>query len=135
MEFRMLRWIVPVVFAAAATPATAEIDGNKLLRFCEKPKDTPDYAFCVGFITGTTLSADYTSMTAALAAGINLDDERAFRGYHAMVVGNCQAKDMTPQQAVDVTTLYLKQNPNERHYPAAGLTLTALEKAFPCPSR
>jgi cell division protein FtsI/penicillin-binding protein 2 len=47
-------------------------------------------------------------------------------------LGFCVPENVERGQIVDVTIKYLAENPQSRHESARGLTLQALQGAFPC---
>ncbi|WP_340099020.1 Rap1a/Tai family immunity protein [Sinorhizobium fredii] len=101
---------------AAATPAAASDyfyfeNGNKLLRACDG--DAYAKGFCLGYVTGIS------------------DALNGFRQVNNLP--RCTERMVTTGQARDVVLKYLKDHPEQRHRPAAGLAMTAIVEGF-CPS-
>ena len=48
------------------------------------------------------------------------------------ISNHCLPGNVTRRQLMDVVTKYLRDNPAQRHLPAPGLVVSALEAAFPC---
>jgi hypothetical protein len=98
--------------AGDAQAAAAFKNGNRLWSLCSQPPNSVAKAECAGYVLG-------------VVDAIKEDD--AVNGFTA-----CLPTEVTTVQVVDVVTDYLRQNPAERHYLAAGLVARALARAFPC---
>lgn len=89
-----------------SVPAFARFDGgNDLLRICEDPRGE---MLCLGTVIG-----HYDMMEAwGFACG--------------------SAPGVTKSQVKDIVVKYLRDNPSQRHQPAAFLSAEAITKAFSC---
>ena len=81
--------------------------GNRLYGFCQKPKNSPLEAACIG-----TISGGYDMMVAL--------------GY------KCQDDGVTREQLKDVVVKYLKDHPERRNAPAVFNIVLAVQAAFSC---
>tara|TARA_B100000315_G_C14504109_1_gene553759 strand:- start:49 stop:543 length:495 start_codon:yes stop_codon:yes gene_type:complete len=86
------------------------------------------------YVTVSKLSRSYKS---ALKREENLKNEEFVRGQIELFEGikrlHCiKAEEVNYQQAILVTLEFLRKNPAELKYNAAGSILTSLGKAFPC---
>jgi len=88
------------------------VTGQNLLRFCES-KAPSDKAICLGFVDGVIDTIDVL---------------RSIQG-----APSCFPSRVEPRQAIDVIVRWLKANPDDQRYAAAGLTINAVADAWPCP--
>jgi hypothetical protein len=87
-------------------PATIFITGNALLDLCNNDAAA---LFCLGYVAGV------------------VDDMTMARGAEQ----TCLPADVTGSQLKDVVLNYIRSHPENRHYPAPLLVLSAFEDAFP----
>jgi hypothetical protein len=105
------RWsIVLSTWLLCSSPVAAGnfTNGNQLLQDCTNQDST---LFCL----------DYTSAVADALDGNSVN------GYDA-----CIPTRVSAGQIKDIVVQYLRLNPAERHFAAAGLVADAISKAFPC---
>ena len=86
------------------------LSGNKLLEICRSKS-----AACSGYVMGA-LDQDLLATTAQ-------HEKPRF----------CWPPNVTSTQVADLVTLFLENNPDQRHYSAASTVLVVTMKAFPCP--
>jgi hypothetical protein len=107
-------------------------DGNSLLQFCSAYIQAADNGtipsggaigatFCVGFLTGIQ---DYDEMLSQLETDRN--------GGKGLIQHACVPENATTDEVVRVVVKWLRDNPDELHYPASVLAIGALRKAYPC---
>lgn len=88
-------------------PAVAGfITGNELLEKCEGESGSIARGYCYGYVAAVNDS--FLGVAVCLPGGVQLG------------------------QLIDVTTVFLRGNPQRRHQPAAALVWDALTRAFPC---
>ncbi|MBC8267156.1 MAG: hypothetical protein H8E36_00210 [Rhodospirillaceae bacterium] len=105
----MKRILLIALLVGLASPAWASyFKGNDLHKVCQSSSNED---VCSGYIMGIV---DATAWTKA---------DIAF----------CVPKDSSLRQATDIVTKWLNENPEHRHLSAAGLVITALTLAWPCP--
>ena len=94
---------------AMAGPVEVKAEtGNEVFEKCTADEDRYfDGGFCAGYIIGVV-------------------DERIESAF-------CPPKDVTNGQFYDVAVMWLRDNPQVRHFKASSLIRTALAKAWPCP--
>lgn len=110
----MKRAILVIGMLLAFDAQAAFISGNELMRQCaefEKRRGTFEDGLCGGFVTGV---ADVAANSLV-------------RGYRV-----CFPKQVVTGQLTLVVIKYLREHPEDLHYGADSLVLTALEGAFPC---
>lgn len=90
--------------AMSSSAFAAFVDGNFLYKVCKEER-----SFCTAYIQG-------------VADG----QEGAAKEYV------CVPENVSSSQARDIVFNWLRDNPAERHNPAAWLTIVALMKVFPC---
>jgi len=114
--------------ASSACPARAEIDGTTLLDTCKEAArymaDKNDSSinfssvnFCAGYISGVK------SLHASFVSSVACFDPPAF----------CLPADTNVEQLVHVVVSFLKNNPEDLHFPGSDLTVAAFKEAFTCP--
>ena len=107
---RSLAIVTAVLFASPAWPSSSSfLSGNKLFDSCAGVVRRPGH--CTGYTTG---------IVDALASG-------PIYGWEA-----CVPEKVTAAQVRDIVVKYLQDNPQDRHYLAAGIAAKALSIAFPC---
>jgi hypothetical protein len=94
--------------------ALADMSGNELKKYCAGPTGGVAWGICVGFVSGSKQSWDLAGQ---------LHGPRLF----------CEPKGVTGDQFIAMTRKYLAANPEQLHYPAAGILFSMVEAAFPCP--
>jgi len=110
-----------------AAPAKAEfVDGNRLYRWCttteaEGITHFQSQASCISFITG---AADTIS---------SADRWARWKGRGKLEIA-CLPTNAEVRQIEDVVVAYLRNNPANRHHPAAAVVIEALSSAYPCPA-
>lgn len=105
-------------------------DGNSLLTFCSLEvrlfdgdsltgAEQVEAGYCVGYVTAV---GDVLTTTGEIQKdkGIKL------------IEPVCVPKSVPTGQVIRVLVKYLKENPEQLHYPADVLTIGALRRAFPC---
>lgn len=96
------------------SPARATFtDGNDLLTSCSADL----YVECLGYVAGI---ADAMETAQSCNNG-------SLAGWQA-----CVPIGVRKSQAKDVVIRFLREHPQDRHYPASGLVAQALQEAFPC---
>ena len=113
---RILVAFLCVLAAPVVAQPSGRVSGNELMDFCAPNDDLPPF-MCLGYILG---AADFIG--AQIEAG---GTQRT--------VGLCLPSSVTRRQKFEVVMKYLQEHPEQRHYDAAGLILSALVQAFPCP--
>lgn len=107
---KRLTVVTAVLFASPAWPSGGSFySGNDVFGYCEG--SAKNSAHCIGYTTG---------IVDALASG-------PIFGWAA-----CVPEKVSAAQARDIVVKYLRDNPQERHYSAAGIAAKALSVAFPC---
>jgi hypothetical protein len=109
--------------AQAAPPAKADgtveafYSGNQLFAACSTQSSTHDSGLCLGYIIGVV------DMVSTVATAFSATGAPA---------AYCFPNGVTTGRIRDVAIQRLQAHPEERHYPAAGIILTAITEAFPC---
>ena len=115
-----------LALAVHAAPARAEfVDGNQLYRWCTTAESDgirhfQSQASCISFITGaadTIRSADRWA---------------EWKGRPKLAIA-CLPANVEVGQIEDVVVAYLRNNPADRHHPAAAVAIEAMNSAYPCP--
>src|SRR3954463_4178783 len=106
-----------VVSALVSTSAVAEpkqvfANGNKLDELCQQPADVQ---FVRGYVAG------------AIETNTQLVELQVPIG------ALCVPNGVTGTQVADVVCRYVRDNPQERQFSAAVVSILALRKSFPCP--
>jgi hypothetical protein len=120
------RWFLVMLLVG---PSTAfSYTGNELLEHCASEQPT-EQAFCMGYIDGVD-----SGFKMGLDAAVDLltdipKPQRQARGMYLY----CMPSRVTRFQTRDIVLKWLRENPKERHKPAAVLTVAALTDAYPCP--
>jgi hypothetical protein len=83
-------------------------DGNSLYEDC-RSSDIPAQTGCLGFVVGVADTASALEFKYL-----------------------CIPNGVTARQLEDIVTPFLRDHPEDRHWSASGLVLSALAKAFPC---
>jgi hypothetical protein len=115
-----MRTLIAGLLLAVSCGSYADVKentGNKLLTLCG------DRGICMMYLQGFSEGMMLFPSLAGIPAETNLSD----------VYGYCIPKGVSNEQVTDVFIKYLKDNPAERHKPAAILALLSLRAAFPCP--
>ena len=109
--------LLSLFVGVASTSEAAFYDGNKLLSQCRPTANDENRVYklmaCVSYIAGVSD-----------AGGEPQNDVLGYRF--------CNPLSVTTGQEVDIVVKWLRANPEQRHYVAAGLVAKALSKAFPC---
>jgi hypothetical protein len=118
----MKRLLLLLALSLAATAAHATstfMNGNKLLALCqaEGNRGDLDEILCLGYVQG--IADGYEAMS-RVAKALGGDAAGCIR--HVIEV----------RQVRDVIVRHLQEHPEQRHYPAASLSIIAITKAF-CP--
>lgn len=103
----------------AGTALAGFLDGNDLHSLCSDSPVVAGY-YVVGVIDNEV------DQDRAVTADGQVVLTREFLCIPDGVVGN---------QARDVVCRYLDENPEDRHWPASGLTYNAIRVVWPCPSQ
>jgi hypothetical protein len=119
-----MKWIILLFFVSPYAIKTADasemVSGNMLHQYCQAGNNLSsdaDYvndAQCRMYILGVL----DTVPTGKVTVG----------GYKV-----CTPDKVSSGQMQDVVTIWLKENPSQRHFGASGLVLAAITNAFPCP--
>lgn len=113
----------------AGTPASAQnLSGNDLLETCSAADPTMQ-GFCVGFIAGLVQGIRYGVAVPMMLGGSETEEVNRISDSLLMY---CPPDAVTNGQYVDLTILYLQENPALRHNPARGLFHNSVMAAFPC---
>lgn len=103
------------LLVTAILPARADfLDGNKFFEMCNDNKSNADANFSGGYVAGFY---DYLTLIPEMAKT------------------SCPSSKITTSQMRDVFCIYLKNNPQNRHLPAAALAQNAITAAWPCSPR
>lgn len=119
MRARMILALAMVPLMSSLSEAedgfTQFMTGNRLSELCGA-KNSVDEAVCVGFVEGVS------------------DTLEAWRSQDPAIPGakGCIPKGVTVGQLQKVVVKYLRQHPEELHYPGAALVITAINEAW-CP--
>jgi hypothetical protein len=115
--------ILSILLASLATDEAKAVsifkDGNTLYSECASPADSLSHLMCLSYLQGV---ADADAGLLGVRSGTTADPHW------------CAPDRVTVGQAVDVIVRYLRDNPQFRHYPAAGLVAEALSQTWPCPA-
>lgn len=87
-------------------------DGNRLQSLCTEEGQI-GLTMCMGYISGVSDTID--------------SSKNNLFGYKV-----CQPQRVSVGQIKDISVVWLKQNPQFRHFPATVLVIAALAEAFPC---
>jgi hypothetical protein len=112
---------------AAAAPA---MTGNQLADFCGITiAPLANRERCLSYIVGAADGAAVGSTRAS--AYYDKDGDLKFDKSRKLFLP-CTPDGVTALQVTDVVIKYLRENPAQRHLPAASLVVDALHHAFPC---
>jgi hypothetical protein len=116
-----------ILVIVVGEPANAAFfSGNELYAICTSVSERAE---CIGYVEGVLDVADFEGIF--YHGRYNL---HSFEGGPPHYVDEwCQPWGVTSQQAVDVVTMFLRDNPQIRHNRASTLVVQAMKKAFPCP--
>jgi hypothetical protein len=119
--------IIPSVCSAQT------ISGNTLYNACEENGEASEIqlGFCIGFIGGVFEGIKFGAGAVMFQAMPESNVAEVDQSSN-MMLGFCVPQNVERGQIVDVTIKYLAENPQSRHESARGLTLQALQGAFPC---
>ena len=105
-----------LIFCAATNGAVAQVTGNDWKDYCLAGEQTPKYAMCVGYLSGS------------------LDGIRLMQKATGTIILCEPPNGVTIPQWVAVITKYLDQHPEQLHFAAASLVPKIMNGAFPCKS-
>lgn len=118
-----------VILLSSTGPKSQNVDGNHLLSACSED-NLATQGYCIGYIIGVIEGTRY-----GIAYPMMLGGEEDMGEVNTMsnnLLMNCPPDNIQYGQYIDIAKNYLKDNPQERHYPARGLVLHSLQQAFPC---
>jgi hypothetical protein len=128
--------LVAVGFSGNAAAGEIELDsGNGFYAACAGDDVSPDEGLlCLVFLEGIAEAITLaTVMNNSLDSLVDLEGGKFGICSSAGCVRFCPNPEVTHGQGHDVLIKFLKDHPEERHYPTAGLFLRAMSEAFPCP--
>lgn len=105
-----------LLFCSATTPVIAEMTGNDWKEYCAADEQTPKYALCVGYLSGT------------------LDGIRLMQRTSGSIILCEPPNSVTIPQWVAIIRRYFDQHPEQLHFVAASLVPKIVNSAFPCKS-
>jgi hypothetical protein len=108
MKLRALVLAAGLLWPVSAFSGGGFKSANDLYTNCLASEASAEYTFCLGYVIG---------MTDMLAGPPDIV---------------CLTNQVTVRQALDVVMRYLRDHPEDRHYPAASQGFLALKQAFPC---
>jgi hypothetical protein len=111
LNFKRASIVAALAFSGFAHAAAGAFDTGNVLLAKMQDQTSMDYAYSLGFVTAIADSTNYE------ASAICLPTHR------------------TKGQLWSVVKKYLEANPGNLHYSAYSLTFTALDQAFPCPTK
>jgi hypothetical protein len=128
MKLRVLLVISLLLSCSCFAQDVRAADGNRLLEYCTSSVQFMDNGsfssgtqseqatWCIGYVTG---------IMDALDLARRLSDAQDVKNYPCLA-------GTTSGQTTRVIVKYLRENPEKLQEPAASLSLTALQRAFPC---
>jgi len=112
----IMKWLIlALCWVAASGNAWGDgLIGSDILKYCTTDGDGFDRAICFGYVTGVIAATEVWEHWKNLDSGI------------------CIPQNSSPEQLRIAVAKYLKQHPQDLHFEASALVLTALFQAFPC---
>jgi hypothetical protein len=109
----------------------AFFSGNELYASCTSARDRAE---CIGYVEGVLDTADFEGLFYRGRSNLHSFEGHSFDGRRQYYVDEwCQPIGVTSQQAADVVTIFLRDNPQIRHDRGSSLVAQAMKKAWPCP--